>query len=224
VHHGAAAPAARDGARPGQEGGLIVATFVGSYPTADFRLEPERPEICFLGRSNVGKSSLINAFAGRRGLARTSRTPGKTRMCNVFEVAETFYLVDLPGYGYAQTGRQVRRGLERLVRDYLDRRRSLAGAVWLLDVRRDPSRDDLDVAALLSHREVPLLVAVTKADKLGRGRRIERTRAILDAVGVPSDQCVVTSVPTREGIEELRESVFAFVAAVAGPPGGPQGG
>jgi len=172
----------------------------------------------------VGKSSLINAFAGRRGLARTSRVPGKTRMCNVFDVQGAFYLVDLPGYGYAQTGRQVRRGLQRLVQEYLDRRRTLAGAVWLLDVRRDPSRDDLDVAELLGRRGVPLLVAVTKADKLGRGRRTERSRAILETLGVPADQCVVTSVLTGDGIEELRESVLAFVAEVGEPSGDQQGG
>ena len=224
MHHGAPVPAGGHGAGAGQEGGLIVITFVGSFPSADFRLEPSRPEICFLGRSNVGKSSLINAFAGRRGLARTSRTPGKTRLCNVFDVDGGFYVVDLPGYGFARAGREVRRGLAALVREYLERREALAGVVWLLDVRREPSSDDLAVAALLEQRQLPLLVAVTKGDKLGRGRRLERTRAILQAVGVPGDQCVVTSVLTRDGIEELRESVLAFAAGEAAPRGDSQGG
>jgi GTP-binding protein len=189
---------------------LIAVSFVGSYPTADFRLDPPRPELCFLGRSNVGKSSLINAVAGRRQLARTSRTPGKTRMCNVFD-AGSAYLVDLPGYGYARVGRVEHRSLQRLIREYLECREPLAGAIWLLDVRRDPSAEDLEVSALLHRRELPVLVAVTKADKLGRMRRRERTQAILDAVDVPSDQCVVTSARTREGIDELRDSIAAFI-------------
>ncbi len=189
---------------------MIAVTFVGSYPTVDFRLEPVRPEICVLGRSNVGKSSLINAVAGRRALARTSRTPGKTRLCNVFD-AGTFYLVDLPGYGYARVGREERRGLGQLIRGYVTGRRALAGAVWLLDVRRDPSADDLEIAELLDRRALPVLVAITKADKLGRGRRKHRAGAILAAVGLPEDQCVVTSVRTGEGIDDLRDSIVAFV-------------
>jgi GTP-binding protein len=189
---------------------LIAVSFVASYPTADFRLDPPRPEICFLGRSNVGKSSLINAVAGRRQLARTSRTPGKTRLCNVYD-AGSAYLVDLPGYGYARVGHAQRQGLQRLIRDYLAHRASLAGAVWLLDVRRDPSADDLEVADLLHHRGLPVLVAVTKADKLGRMRRMERTRAILSTVAIPPDQCVITSARTGEGIADLRDSITAFV-------------
>jgi GTP-binding protein len=190
---------------------LIAVSFVGSYPTADFRLDPPRPEVCFLGRSNVGKSSLINAVAGRRQLARTSRTPGKTRMCNVFEF-DSAYLVDLPGYGYARVGKVERRGLQRLIREYLERREQLAGAIWLLDVRRDPSADDLEVAELLHRRELPVLVAVTKADKLGRMRRLERARSILAAVEIPSDQCVVTSARTGAGIDDLRDSIAAFIS------------
>jgi GTP-binding protein len=224
VHHRAPCPAGGHGAGAGQEGGLIDITFVGSFPSADFRLDPARPEICFLGRSNVGKSSLINAFAGRRGLARTSRIPGKTRLCNVFDVDGGFYLVDLPGYGFAKAARDTRRGLAALVREYLERRETVAGVVWLLDVRREPSPDDLAVAALLEQRGLPLLVAVTKADKFGRGRRLERTREILEAVGVPEDQCVVTSVLTRDGIEDLRESVLAFVSGEARPRSDSSGG
>jgi len=125
--------------------------------------------------------------------------------------------VDLPGYGFAKVGREVRRGLAALVREYLEGRETLAGVVWLLDVRREPSSDDLAVGALLEQRGLPLLVAVTKADKFGRGRRLERTREILRAVGVPEDQCVVTSVLTRDGIEELRDSVLAFVTGEARP-------
>lgn len=143
-------------------------------------------------------------------MARTSRIPGKTRLCNVFDTG-TCYLVDLPGYGYARTSHTERRGLQKLVREYVTARASLVGTVWLLDVRRDPSPDDLAVGALLHERQLPILVAITKADKFGRGRRAERTRAILAAVGIPRDQCVVTSSQTGEGIDDLRESIEHFV-------------
>lgn len=125
--------------------------------------------------------------------------------------AGTFYLVDLPGYGYAKASQRERRGLQTLLRTYVETRTSLVGAVWLLDVRRDPSEDDRAVGALLDARQLPVLVAVTKADKFGRGRRTQRARAILDAVGIPNDQCVVTSARTGEGIDDLRESIAHFV-------------
>ncbi len=145
-------------------------------------------------------------------------------MCNVFDVDSTFYLVDLPGYGYARIGKAERRGLHTLVRRYLSERRPLRGAVWLLDVRRDPSADDHAVSALLAARAVPVLVAITKADKLARGRRQERLRAILDSVGMPEDQCVLTSARTRSGIDDLRDSVFAFVAQKPAEPPERSGG
>ena len=160
----------------------------------------------------MGKSSLINALTERRALARTSRTPGKTRMCNVFLVDGRFYLVDLPGYGYARAAKPVRRQLRHLLTQYLSLRAPLAGVVWLLDVRRDPSADDLAMGQLLGDRGIPTLVAITKADKLGRGRQMERTRVILNAVQIPQDQCVITSVHTNVGIQDLRDSVLAFLA------------
>jgi GTP-binding protein len=212
MHHRQATSARGDGGRPRQERGLINATFVGSYPSADFPVQPPLPEIGFLGRSNVGKSSLINAFTNRRSLAHTSRTPGKTRMCNVFAIDESYYLVDLPGYGYARASKTVRRDLQGLLTRYLSHRTALAGVVWLLDVRRDPSPDDLAMGRLIADRGLPALVAITKADKFGRGRRKDRARAILDAVQLPADQCVVTSAQTKEGIQDLRDSIDAFLA------------
>lgn len=154
---------------------------------------------------------MINRLIGRRSLARTSKIPGKTRDCNVYNVDGRFYLVDLPGYGYARTAKSLRRGLSRLITDYLSTRQHLAGVVWLLDIRREPSAEDLQMANLLTERGVPVLVAVTKVDKLGRGRRNERVASILSAVNVPPDQCVVTSAHTREGSRELRASIIALV-------------
>lgn len=141
-------------------------------------------------------------------------------MCNVFDVDGRFYLIDLPGYGYARVGKGERRGLQALVRRYLSDRQALRGAVWLLDVRRDPSVDDHAVGELLGARGVPVLVAITKADKVARSRRDERVRTILGAVGMPEDQCVVTSARTRSGIDDLRDSIFAFVTG--GPARSPE--
>jgi GTP-binding protein len=166
-----------------------------------------------IGRSNVGKSTLINALVASKGLARTSQTPGKTRLCNVFAVEERFYLVDLPGYGYARASRQHRAGFRRLVHDCLVRRDTLTGVLWLLDIRHPPSQDDHAMAALLGDRGLPVLAAVTKADKIPRGQRRAHVSAILGALELGEDQCVITSAQTREGIADLRESVDGLVRA-----------
>ena len=209
-----------EGAR--EERGLTTITFVGSFPTADFPCHSALLEVALVGRSNVGKSSLLNRLIGRRSLAHTSRTPGKTRACNVYDVDDRFRLVDLPGYGYARASKVERRGLSQLIRSYLSSRERLAGVIWLLDIRRDPSRDDLEMADLLVERGVPVLVAVTKADKVSRGRRRERVLAILDAIGVTDEQCVVTSATSREGVVDLRDSLEALVTASSSETGSEQ--
>lgn len=171
-----------------------------------------------MGRSNVGKSSLINALTGRRQIARVSKTPGKTRTCNVYDVAHRWYLVDLPGYGYARASHQDRAGFQALLADYLGRRAELAAAIWLLDVRHDPSADDVAMAHLLARRQLPLLAALTKVDKIPRGQRAARAGAILQMVGLLEEQGVLTSVKTREGIRDLRASIEVLVTARrAGP-------
>lgn len=134
----------------------------------------------------------------------------------MYHVDDRFYLVDLPGYGYARASRAERRDVSDLLRAYLSERDRLAGVVWLLDVRRDPSPEDAQIAGQLTGRGTPVLATITKGDKLGRGRRRERTKRILDAVGIPEDQCVVTSVRKREGIEELREAIEGLVGRSGG--------
>ena len=165
-----------------------------------------------MGRSNVGKSSLINAVCGAKGLARVSKTPGKTRACNVYDVDGRWYLVDLPGYGFAKASHDDRTDFHRLLNAYVKQREQLAGVVWLLDIRRDLSSDDLNMADSFAARSVPVLAVITKADKLPRGQSERRVEAIMQSVKLPRDQYVVTSALSGAGVEDLRESLEALVA------------
>jgi GTP-binding protein len=184
--------------------------FVGSFPDPLVRLDPPLPEIALIGRSNVGKSSLLNALVGKPGLARVSGTPGKTTLLNAFRLP-TFYLVDLPGYGFARAGKAARAGYRRLVTGYLRERPNLAGVVWLLDVRHDPSKDDLEIQRLLIESGRPVLAAITKGDKLGRAAARARARELATALGLHEEQVQLTSSRTRQGITDLGQSILATV-------------
>ena len=155
----------------------------------------------------------MNAIVSRKALARTSRTPGKTQLCNVFDVDNRFYLVDLPGYGYARASKSARAKFHRLITGYLEAECALAGTVWLLDLRRDPSAEDHRMGNLLADRGVPVLIACTKADKIGRSHRAARLAQIASAVAVPTEQCIMTGSAGSEGIEELREAIEGAVTA-----------
>lgn len=182
--------------------------FVGSFPDPAVRLSPILPEIAFVGRSNVGKSSLLNALTGRAGLARVSGTPGKTAHINVFRLPE-FYLVDLPGYGFARASKSVRAGYRKLVEGYLRRREMLAGVVWLLDVRHLPSKDDVMMQELLIESGTSVLAVFTKADKLKRQAQATQSRAIARALGLDESQTQLVSSETGQGIADLGASILA---------------
>jgi len=192
--------------------GLLLSDYVISMPRPDFPIPGQpRPEIALAGRSNVGKSSLLNLLVGRKALARVSATPGKTRMLNVFSWGERCYLVDVPGYGWSKAGRSDRASWRALVEGYVRERPALVGVLWLLDIRHDPSVDDRAFGKLLAERRLPALPVLTKADKIGRTRRDERVAAIAAVLGREPADLVVTSARTREGQEALREAVLAFV-------------
>jgi GTP-binding protein len=184
--------------------------FAGSFPDPLVHLEPVLPEVAFIGRSNVGKSSLLNALVGRRRLARVSATPGKTTLLNAYRLP-AFYLIDLPGYGFARTSKGERARHRALITRYLRERPNLSGVAWLLDVRHDPSKDDRELQQLLAERERPVLAVLTKADKLGRAAQRERARVIGRALELPDDQVQLTSARTGLGIADLGQSILALV-------------
>jgi GTP-binding protein len=187
--------------------------FLGGMANAGgWRPESTLPEVAFAGRSNVGKSSLINRLVNRKKLARVSNTPGRTREINFFRVNDDFVLVDLPGYGYAKISKETRAGWRPLIEEYLRGSPRLRGIVQLLDARHDPTRDDLQMLEFLAALEVPTIIVATKTDKLPPAHVTERVREVAQAAGVADDQVIPFSATTGAGRSELAEAIVALVA------------
>jgi GTP-binding protein len=178
-----------------------------------WRPESTLPEIAFAGRSNVGKSSLLNTLVRRKAFARVSRTPGRTREINFFRVNNGFVLVDLPGYGYARVSKETRAGWRPLLESYLRRTSQLRGIVLLLDIRRDPSEDDQAMLDFLAEMEVPTIVALTKTDKLSKAVARQRVSEISAALALDSEQVIPFSAHSGEGRVELLDAITDLVAA-----------
>ena len=170
----------------------------------------DRPEVCFAGRSNVGKSTLINALAGRKALARTSNTPGRTQEINFFALGDSHYLVDLPGYGYAKAPLAVVERWQRLLKAYLAGRSNLRRAFVLIDARHGVKAVDEEIMALLDQAAVTFQVVLTKADKVkgkDRDRVLEQVRGALATHPAAFPELVLTSSETGDGVATLRAIV-----------------
>jgi GTP-binding protein len=192
--------------------------FIGGMASAEgWRPESELPEIAFAGRSNVGKSSLLNRLVRRKAFARVSRTPGRTREINFFRVNSSFVLADLPGYGYARISKEKKADWKPLIEGYLRSTPQLAGVVQLLDIRREPSEDDASMLDYLAELELPTVVVLTKSDKVSRNGADERAVEIMKSLSLAIDQTILFSAVTGQGRDDLAQAVASLV-----DPGRPQ--
>lgn len=176
-----------------------------------WRPAPSLPEIAFAGRSNVGKSSLLNRLVRHKTLARVSKSPGRTREINFFRVNDQFILVDLPGYGYARVSKEAKALWRPLIDGYFAASPQLRGVVQLLDVRHDPTDDDLGMLGRLADIGVPTLVVVTKIDKLSPKRAAARVDALATMLNVDQDAIVPVSSETGEGRDDLAAALVALL-------------
>ena len=170
------------------------------------------PEVAFSGRSNVGKSSLLNALVRRKALARVSKTPGKTREINFFRVNNQFVLADLPGYGYARVAKTTRVAWRPLIEGYLRISTQLRGVVQLIDSRHPPSADDLQMLEFLAEIGAPTVVVLTKIDKLRSSELKQRIISLTTALGLEEEQVIPFSTVTKVGRDELAAAVVELVA------------
>ena len=172
------------------------------YPPSD------KPEIAFAGKSNVGKSSLINVLVNRKGIARTSSKPGRTQSINFFRVEDRLLFVDLPGYGYARVSNKMKNSWKALVEDYLRERRNLKAVVIILDLRRNLSSGDTDLLRWLSHYGITALIVLTKTDKLSRAKASVRAKELSNQLGgITQERPVLFSAKTKKGREDIWERI-----------------
>lgn len=187
--------------------------YLGPMATRDgWRPENALPEVAFAGRSNVGKSSLLNKLMRRKAFARVSNTPGRTREIHLFNVNHTFVLADLPGYGYARISKTRKAEWRPLIEGFLDNNPMLRGVVLLLDIRRDPTGDDQIMLDFLSELGVPTIIAATKIDKLRAAEVNPRLHELAVAIGADVDQLVPFSAVTGQGRDDLAEALMQLLA------------
>jgi len=180
---------------------ITSAEFLKSaFKEADWPRDPT-PEVAFLGRSNVGKSSLINSLLGVRGLARASSTPGRTQSVNFFLINRKFRLVDLPGYGYARAPKALKAEWSKAAEEYLAKREQLVLSIHIVDSRHEPSNQDLQLHEWLVHHDKPHLIVATKSDKLSNNELRRNINRVEKAFG--NDQVLIYSAPKKRGREEL---------------------
>ncbi|MBQ6298532.1 MAG: YihA family ribosome biogenesis GTP-binding protein [Selenomonadaceae bacterium] len=194
---------------------IIKSEYVTSAVSKKTCPEELLPEIVFVGRSNVGKSSLINSLTNRKSLARTSGTPGKTQTINFFrvelktiDIRHEFYLVDLPGYGYAKTSKTNRKLWAKFIDEYLSSQRDIKFVCQLIDMRHPPQESDLNSFASLVEKNLPVLVVATKADKIGKTQRQKHLDAIKNSLGIDEESILPYSSTKNEGRSELLDVIL----------------
>jgi len=190
------------------------ATFLKSAFDESQYPPPDGPEVAFAGRSNVGKSSLLNALVNRKNLARTSSTPGRTQALNFFRVNDRFTFVDLPGYGYARVSREVKRSWRGMVEAYIKNRPNLKAMVVIVDIRRDLEEDDRSLMEWLKQEGKSVLPILTKVDKLTRKERDARVREMERQIsGIVFQKPILFSAKTGEGRKEIWDRLLSLMAA-----------
>ena len=200
---------------------ITSATFAGSSPRADMCPKTTLPEYAFIGRSNVGKSSLINMLTERKNLAKTSSTPGKTLLINHFLINERWYLVDLPGYGYAQRGKREMEKLRNLILHYVLEREQLTCLFVLIDIRHAPQPKDLEFLDFCGENGVPIAIVFTKADKLSRQKADLAVENYLQELRQRWDELppqFVTSSSAHTGRDELLGYIASVNQSLAAAP------
>lgn len=193
---------------------LVVRSFEflgGMAGLETWRPETTLPEVAFAGRSNVGKSSLINRLLHRKKAARVSNTPGRTREVNFFRINDQFVLADLPGYGYARISKEAKQAWQPLIEGYLRSSPHLRGVVQLIDIRHPPTADDHEMLGFLAEVGVPTLVAATKIDKLTRTQLAAHLAQLSKAIGMDEDQIIPFSSVTGAGRDDLAQAIVSLV-------------
>ncbi|MCL2761231.1 MAG: ribosome biogenesis GTP-binding protein YihA/YsxC [Desulfuromonadales bacterium] len=187
------------------------ATFIKSATKPSQYPESGLPEIAFAGRSNVGKSSLINVLVNRKNLVRTSSTPGRTQLINFFDVNGTFSLVDLPGYGFAKVPLAVKQHWGPMMETYLSKSPNLKAVVLILDIRRIPGAEDIQMLGWLNSYEVPALLVLTKCDKLSKTERAKQVKLIAGELGIDQSYFCFFSAISKEGSGVIWERIESIL-------------
>lgn len=186
------------------------AKFITSAARAEQFLKPEKPMIAVCGKSNSGKSTLINMLANKKGLAKTSSSPGRTRLVNYFDFGE-FLLADLPGYGYAAVSKEEQAKWAKTLDAFFERKEEIAHVFVLSDIRRDPSEDDLQMITYLNYHILPFTLVATKADKLSKMKQKERARKVAQSVGLGEGNVIPVSALTGEGKDRLFKKIEEII-------------